>query len=77
MTIAHDRATVRLETHPADDRLAVLRIDRPPVNALDQPMWDLLATAAATLRESATYRAAVLTGVLRRRGRPARPAELR
>ena len=53
---------VRLEPHPADDRLAVLRIDLPPVNALEQRMWDLFATVAAALHDSATFRAVVLTG---------------
>jgi enoyl-CoA hydratase/carnithine racemase len=57
-----DRARVRIEPHPADERLAVLRIRRPPVNALDQSMWDLFETVTATLRDSATYRAAVITG---------------
>jgi enoyl-CoA hydratase/carnithine racemase len=62
VTSTHDRAAVRLEPHPADDRLAVLRIERPPVNALDQSMWDLFASVTAALRDSATYRAAVITG---------------
>ena len=57
-----DLAGVRLEPHPADDRLAVLRIDRPPVNAFDQRMWDLFAAVAAELHDSATYRAVVFTG---------------
>lgn len=55
-------APVRLEPHPADARLAVLRLDRPPVNALNQHMWDLFAAVAAELHDSATYRAVVLTG---------------
>jgi enoyl-CoA hydratase/carnithine racemase len=55
-------ARVRLEPHPGDERLAVLRVDRPPVNALDQAMWDLFANVAVALRDSTTYRAAVLTG---------------
>lgn len=55
-------STVRLEPHPADDRLAVLRLERPPVNALDQEMWDLLETVTAALHDSATYRAVVITG---------------
>lgn len=53
---------VSLEAHPADERLGILRIERPPLNALDQAMWDLLATVAATLHTSATYRAVVITG---------------
>lgn len=54
---------VRLEPHHADERLAILRVDRPPVNAFDQAMWDLLAAAAASLHDSATgYRAVVVTG---------------
>ena len=57
-----DSAPVRLEPHPADDRLAILRVERPPVNALDQQMWDLFETVAAALHESATYRAVVFTG---------------
>jgi enoyl-CoA hydratase/carnithine racemase len=53
---------VWLEPHPADDRLAVLRIDRPPVNALDQSMWDLLHTVTAALHNDSPYRAVVVTG---------------
>lgn len=61
MTSTPERAAIRLESHPADDRLAVLRVDRPPVNALSQAMWDQLATAAAELPDSA-YRAVIITG---------------
>ena len=53
---------VWLEPHPADDRLAVLRIDRPPVNALDQGRWDLLHTATAALHDGSPFRAVVITG---------------
>ncbi|MFI6776556.1 enoyl-CoA hydratase/isomerase family protein [Nocardia sp. NPDC050412] len=55
-------AKVGLEPHPADERLAILRIERHPVNALDQEMWDLLETVAAELHSSTTYRAVVITG---------------
>ena len=54
--------TVRLEPHVADERLAVLRLDRPPVNALDQQMWDQLQEVAADLHASTTSRALVITG---------------
>jgi enoyl-CoA hydratase/carnithine racemase len=57
-----ESARVRLEPHHADSRLAVLRIERPPVNALDQEMWDLFDTVAAELHDSTTYRAVVITG---------------
>lgn len=62
MTSTPQTPPVTLRPHPDDDRLAVLRLDRPPVNALDQGMWDLLAEAAAELHASATYRAVVITG---------------
>jgi enoyl-CoA hydratase/carnithine racemase len=55
-------ATVRLETNPSDERLGILRIERPPVNALDQQMWDLLAGVSATLHTTTTYRSLVITG---------------
>jgi enoyl-CoA hydratase/carnithine racemase len=55
-------ARVRVEPHPADERLAVLTVERPPVNVLDQQMWDLFETVAAELRDSTTYRAVVITG---------------
>jgi enoyl-CoA hydratase/carnithine racemase len=55
-------APVRIEPHPADARLAVLRVDRPPVNALDQSMWDLFAAVAADLHANTGYRAVVITG---------------
>jgi|ERR1022692_1800983 enoyl-CoA hydratase/carnithine racemase len=57
-----DPAPIRLEPHPADDRLALLRIDRPPVNAFDQRMWDLFADIAASLHGDTLYRAVVITG---------------
>ncbi|MFQ6396233.1 enoyl-CoA hydratase/isomerase family protein [Nocardia sp. KC 131] len=53
---------VRLERHPDDERLAVLHIDRPPVNALDQSMWDLFESVAARLHARTTFRAVVITG---------------
>lgn len=55
-------AKVRLEPHAADERLALLRLQRPPVNALDQEMWDLLEEVAAALHASTTYRALVIAG---------------
>lgn len=53
---------VRLEPHPADGRLALLRIDRPPVNAFDQRMWDLFDAVTASLHGDTGYRAVVITG---------------
>jgi enoyl-CoA hydratase/carnithine racemase len=55
-------ASVRLEPCPEDERLAILRVDRPPLNAFDQPMWDLFAAVTAALHASAQYRAVVITG---------------
>jgi enoyl-CoA hydratase/carnithine racemase len=55
-------APIRLEPHPADNRLAMLRLDRPPVNAFDQRMWDLLAAVTASLHGDTLYRAVVITG---------------
>lgn len=55
-------APVRLEPHPEDERLAVLRIERPPLNAFDQAMWDLFAAVAASLHAGSAYRAVVITG---------------
>jgi enoyl-CoA hydratase/carnithine racemase len=57
-----DQAPVRLEAHPQDGRLAVLRVDRPPLNAFDQRMWDLFAAVTASLHDSTLYRAVVITG---------------
>jgi enoyl-CoA hydratase/carnithine racemase len=57
-----DAAPVRLEPHPADERLAVLRVDRPPVNAFDQRMWDLFGAVTASLHGDTLYRAVVITG---------------
>src|SRR6266700_4430185 len=62
MTSQDDPATIRLEPHPADDRLALLRIDRPPLNAFDQRMWDLFAAIAASLHGDTLHRALVITG---------------
>jgi enoyl-CoA hydratase/carnithine racemase len=62
MTDRHDPAPIRLEPHPADDRLALLRLDRPPVNAFDQRMWDLFADVTASLHGDTLYRAVVITG---------------
>ena len=55
-------AGVRLEPYPADERLGILRIGRPPVNALDQVMWDELAAAAGQLHGPTPYRAVVIAG---------------
>lgn len=62
MTGNYDSAPIRLEPHPADDRLALLRLDRPPVNAFDQRMWDLFADVTASLHGDTLYRAVVITG---------------
>ena len=62
MTGRDDPAPIRLEPHPADERLALLRIDRPPVNAFDQRMWDLFADVAASLHGDTLYRAVVISG---------------
>jgi enoyl-CoA hydratase/carnithine racemase len=53
---------VRLVPHPADERLALLRVDRPPVNAFDQRMWDLFDAVTASLHRDTLYRAVVITG---------------
>ena len=62
MTSTPELAKVRLDPHPADERLGVLRLARPPVNALDQEMWDLLEEVAAALHASTKYRAVVIAG---------------
>lgn len=62
MTSRDDAAPVRLEPHPADGRLAVVRVDRPPVNAFDQRMWDLFVAVAASLHGDTLYQAVVITG---------------
>jgi enoyl-CoA hydratase/carnithine racemase len=62
MTGHDDEAPVRLEPHPADERLAVLRVDRPPVNAFDQRMWDLFDAVTTALHGDTLYRAVVITG---------------
>src|SRR5271165_7608638 len=62
MTGHDDAAPVRLEAHPADERLAVRRVDRPPVNAFDQRMWDLFDAVTASLHGDTLYRAVVITG---------------
>jgi enoyl-CoA hydratase/carnithine racemase len=62
VTSTSERAPVTLRPHPHDDRLAVLRLDRPPVNVLDQAMWDRLAAVGAELHASTTFRAVVVTG---------------
>jgi enoyl-CoA hydratase/carnithine racemase len=55
-------APIRIEPHPADERLAILRIERPPLNAFDQAMWDLFAAVTASLHAGTDYRAVVITG---------------
>ena len=62
MTSESTSAPVRIEPHPAEPRLGILHIDRPPVNALDQRMWDLLEAHARSLHEDTGYRAIVITG---------------
>src|ERR1700722_20349456 len=53
---------VRLESHPDDERLAIMRVERPPVNAFDQVMWDLFESVAESLHANPVYRAVVITG---------------
>ncbi|MCD4533660.1 enoyl-CoA hydratase/isomerase family protein [Nocardioides sp. cx-169] len=54
---------VELQAHPDEPRLGVLRLDRPPVNALDQDSWDRLAAIGRELHDPASpYRALVVTG---------------
>jgi len=60
MTGRDDPAPIRLEPHPADERLALLRIDRPPVNAFDQRMWDLFADVTAFLHGDPLYRSIMI-----------------
>ncbi len=62
MTGQENAAPVRLEPHPADERLGLLRVDRPPVNAFDQRMWDLFDAVTASLHGDTVYRALVITG---------------
>ncbi|MQY21542.1 enoyl-CoA hydratase/isomerase family protein [Nocardia macrotermitis] len=62
MTSESTSAPVRIDPHPDEPRLGILHIDRPPVNALDQRMWDLLETCARSLHEDSGYRALVITG---------------
>jgi enoyl-CoA hydratase/carnithine racemase len=61
MTAQGDVPRVRLEPHADDERLGVLRIDRPPVNAFSQPMWDEFDAVSASL-PATPYRALVITG---------------
>src|ERR1700730_10103390 len=62
MTGHDDTVPVRLEPHPADELLAVLRVDRPPVNAFDQRMWDRFDAVTASLHGDTLCRAVVITG---------------
>ncbi|WP_308015033.1 enoyl-CoA hydratase/isomerase family protein [Nocardia coffeae] len=62
MTSESTSAAVRIEPHPDESRLGILHIDRPPVNALDQRMWDLLETHARSLHGETAYSAIVITG---------------
>jgi len=62
MTSHDEAAPVRLEPYPADERVVVLRVDRPPVNAFDQEMWELFEAATTALHASRLYRAVVITG---------------
>jgi enoyl-CoA hydratase/carnithine racemase len=62
MASPDDAAPVRLEPHPSDGRLAVLRIDRPPLNAFDQRMWDLFDAVTASLHSDTLYRSVIITG---------------
>ncbi|MFE5027440.1 enoyl-CoA hydratase/isomerase family protein [Streptomyces sp. NPDC056656] len=57
-----DGERVVLEPHPQCAELAVLRIDRPPVNALSQEMWDALGQTAEQLHREDRFRAVVVTG---------------
>ncbi len=45
-----------------DDGVAILTLEQPPVNAMDNALLEALALAAESLRDDATVRAVVLTG---------------
>lgn len=62
MTGYDDGAAVALGPHPDEERLGVLRVSRPPVNAFDQRMWDQFARVTASLHDPTVYRAVVITG---------------
>jgi hypothetical protein len=53
-------APVRLAPHPADERPGVFRAERPPVNAFDQPMWDLFEAVTMSLHGTYTDRSLIL-----------------
>src|ERR1700753_146145 len=62
MNSPDDPPPVRLEPHPDDERLGILRVDRPPVNAFDQRMWDLFDRVTASLHGKTLYRSVIITG---------------
>jgi enoyl-CoA hydratase/carnithine racemase len=62
MSSPDEALAVRLEPHSEDERLGILRVDRPPVNAFDQRMWDQFDRVAASLHGSTLYRSVVITG---------------
>jgi len=55
MTGRDDPAPMRPEPHPADERLALPRLDLPPVNPFDQRIWDQFADVAASLHGDPLY----------------------
>lgn len=57
-------ATLRIETHEiiSTQRVAIITIDRPPVNALDERALDELTTALEHLENRADIKVIILTG---------------
>lgn len=57
-----DRQGVTFNPLPTDPRIGVLRIDRPPVNAMSQAMWDGFADIGRALHDDSPLRAVVIAG---------------
>lgn len=51
---------VELTAHPENPRLGVLRLNRGPVNALSQKMWDQLTEVGEALHRHAAFRAIIV-----------------
>jgi len=56
-----DQSTLKVARAESDNRIAIITIDRPPVNALDTPTYRALAEVFSSVADDAELRCVILT----------------
>jgi enoyl-CoA hydratase/carnithine racemase len=58
----NDQQTIKVSRAPSDQRIGIVTLDRPPVNALDTPSYLALAELFSSIADDPELRCLVLTG---------------